>query len=117
VTYWNAFVANIEMHGKGRFFDPRLNDTNQFPVAARNGFGDIKRDEDEDLITSKSARLHFYQLAIPAPTPPKEASTKTPRNEATSSLKAKRTGVHLSCAATLHRTRLAHAYACRSRCR
>jgi hypothetical protein len=25
VTYWNAFVANLEMHGSGRFFDPRLN--------------------------------------------------------------------------------------------
>jgi cytochrome c peroxidase len=70
VTYWNAFVANIEMHGKGRFFDPRLNDTNQFPVAARNGFGDIARDPDEDLITSKLPALLFYQLALPAPTPP-----------------------------------------------
>ena len=26
VTYWNAFVANLEMHGKGTFFDPRLSD-------------------------------------------------------------------------------------------
>ena len=76
LTYWNAFVANIEMHGKGRFFDPRLNDTNQFPVAARNGFGDIKRDEDEDLITSKLPALHFYQLAIPAPTPPEGSFDK-----------------------------------------
>ena len=25
VTYWNAFVANLEMHGKGTFYDPRLN--------------------------------------------------------------------------------------------
>jgi hypothetical protein len=24
VPYWNAFVANIEMHGKGNFYDPRL---------------------------------------------------------------------------------------------
>ena len=24
VTYWNAFVANLEMHGQGTFFDPRL---------------------------------------------------------------------------------------------
>jgi hypothetical protein len=22
VPHWNAFVANLEMHGKGRFFDP-----------------------------------------------------------------------------------------------
>src|SRR5215207_6181807 len=34
VTHWNAFVANIDMHGKGTFFDPRLNDATQFPVAA-----------------------------------------------------------------------------------
>jgi hypothetical protein len=34
VTYWNAFVGNLEMHGKGTFFDPRLNDATQFPVAA-----------------------------------------------------------------------------------
>lgn len=25
VPRWNAFVANLEMHGKGRFWDPRLN--------------------------------------------------------------------------------------------
>src|SRR6266545_3663037 len=36
VPYWNAFVANIEMHGQGTFFDPRLDDAKQFPVAARN---------------------------------------------------------------------------------
>ena len=43
VTHWNAFVANIEMHGKGTFFDPRLDDVNQFPVAARNNFGHTHR--------------------------------------------------------------------------
>ncbi len=31
VPHWNAFVANLEMHGKGRFFDPRLNNAAQFP--------------------------------------------------------------------------------------
>ena len=24
VTYWNAYVANTQMHGKGTFFDPRI---------------------------------------------------------------------------------------------
>lgn len=67
VTHWNAFVATIEMHGKGRFFDPRLNDAKKFPIAAKNGFGDIQIKPDDDLITSKLAALHFYQLAIPAP--------------------------------------------------
>jgi hypothetical protein len=68
VTHWNAFVANLEMHGKGTFFDPRLNDPVQFPVAARNHFGNTRNVP--DLITSKLAALHFYQLSIPAPTPP-----------------------------------------------
>ena len=69
VTYWNAFVANLEMHGKGTFFDPRLNDAVQFPIAAANDFGNIQNTP--DLVTSKLASLHFYQLAIPAPRPPK----------------------------------------------
>jgi cytochrome c5 len=68
VTYWNAFVANLEMHGQGRFWDPRLNDAEKFPVAARAGFGNVQ--SSQDLITPKLAALQFYQLAIPAPTPP-----------------------------------------------
>jgi hypothetical protein len=68
VTYWNAFVANLEMHGKGTFFDPRLDDANQFPVAARNGFGHVRNDV--DLITPKLSDLHAYQLSLPAPKPP-----------------------------------------------
>ena len=68
VSYWNAYVANTQMHGKGTFIDPRLNDKGQFPVAAKSGQGNIRNTP--DLITSKLAALHFYQLAIPAPTPP-----------------------------------------------
>src|SRR5262245_47203006 len=67
VTYWNAYVANTQMHGKGTFFDPRLDDRKQFPLAAKAGHGKIRNTP--DLITSKLAALHFYQLAIPAPTP------------------------------------------------
>jgi hypothetical protein len=69
VTYWNAFVANLEMHGKGTFFDPRLDNAAQFPVSAKASFGHVKNVP--DLITPQLASLHFYQLAIPAPTPPK----------------------------------------------
>ena len=69
VTYWNAFVANLEMHGKGTFFDPRLDNAAQFPVAAKAGFGHVKNTP--DLITPRLAALHFYQLAISAPVPPK----------------------------------------------
>jgi len=68
VTYWNAFVAVLEMHGKGTFYDPRLNDPVKFPVAAAAGFGNVRNDP--DLVTPKLGALQFYQLAIPAPTPP-----------------------------------------------
>ena len=68
VPYWNAFVANLEMHGKGTFYDPRLNDATQFPIAAKAGFGNVRNTP--DLITPKLAALHFYQLAIPAPKAP-----------------------------------------------
>jgi len=64
-TYWNAFVANLEMHGKGTFYDLRLNDPNQFPIAAKAGFSNVRNTP--DLITPKLAALQFYQLAIPAP--------------------------------------------------
>ncbi len=67
VTYWNAFVGNLEMHGKGTFYDSRLNDAKKFPIAAKAGFGNVR--SNPDLITPKLAALHFYQLAIPAPKP------------------------------------------------
>ena len=74
VPQWNAFVANLEMHGKGTFFDPRLDDPVQFPVAARAGFGNVRNDP--DLISAQLPALHFYQLAIPAPRPPKGSFNK-----------------------------------------
>ena len=48
VTHWNALVANLEMHGKGTFFDPRLNNAAKFPVAARAGFAHVVNDPDLD---------------------------------------------------------------------
>jgi len=68
VPYWNAFVANLEMNGKGTFFDPRLADAEKFPLAAAHHL-DNKRDS-IDAVTGKLADLHFYQLALLAPQPP-----------------------------------------------
>ena len=68
VTYWNAFVGNLELSGQGTFFDERLNDPVKYPVAARAGFGNKR--STPDMVTSKLASLQFYQLAIPPPTPP-----------------------------------------------
>lgn len=68
VTYWNAFVGNHEMNGLGTFYDPRLANAEQFPVAAANGLDHVSHDP--DAVTDKLAALHFYQLALPAPEPP-----------------------------------------------
>ena len=68
VTYWNAYVANTQMHGKGTFFDPRLNDKSKFPVAVKAGLHNVRNTP--DLVTPKLAALHYYQLSIPAPKPP-----------------------------------------------
>ncbi len=69
IPYWNALVANLEMGGIGTFFDPRLNNAAKFPIAAKNGFGDVFTNADDDQITSKLPALQFYQLAIPSPKP------------------------------------------------
>jgi hypothetical protein len=68
VTEWNAFVAVLEMQGKGTFFDSRLDDSIKFPIAAANHFDDVRREPDR--VTPKLGALHFYQLALPAPKPP-----------------------------------------------
>ena len=72
VTYWNAYVANTQMHGKGTFFDPRIqNNPDQFPVGSKMSLGNLR--STPDLVTSKLAALHYYQLSIPAPKPKKDS--------------------------------------------
>lgn len=68
ISYWNAFVGNLEMHGKGTFSDPRLNDQSKYPIATENRFYNVMNNP--DLITSKLPALKAYQHSIPAPKPP-----------------------------------------------
>ena len=84
MPYWNAYVAQTQMHGLGHFFDPRLANKDQYPVAAKSaakasaansGAGATSR-APSDLITSKLAALHFYQIAIPAPKAPEASFDK-----------------------------------------
>ena len=54
VSYWNAYVAITQMHGHGRFVDPRIGvDVNNPP----------------DLVSSKLDPLRVYQLSLDAPEP------------------------------------------------
>ncbi|MEP7023028.1 MAG: hypothetical protein ABJB47_04295 [Actinomycetota bacterium] len=69
IPYWNAFVAVLTMHGKGNFFDPRLDNAKQFPIAAENHFGHVR--VSRDLVTPKLPGLQAYELSLRAPKPTK----------------------------------------------
>jgi hypothetical protein len=73
VTYWNAYVANTQMHGKGAFSEPLIT-AGQFPVGAKAHYNQVRNADDQ--ITSKLAALQFYQLAIPAPKAPEGSYDK-----------------------------------------
>jgi len=68
VPYWNAYVANLELNGRGSFLDARLDNAQQYPVAARAKLGH-KHSDGPDLISAHMAALDFYQLALPVPAP------------------------------------------------
>jgi hypothetical protein len=87
VPYWNAYVAATEMHGSGTYFDARLSNPEQYPVAAKSGSWNTRGVPDK--VTSKLAALHFYQLAIPAPKPPMGALTRARQNTAKKSSMAR----------------------------
>jgi cytochrome c553 len=68
ISYWNAFVGTLEMHGKGTLIDPRLNDPVKYPIAVENNFWNTTHSP--DLITPKLPALKAYQHSIAAPKPP-----------------------------------------------
>ena len=55
ISYWNAYVAVTQMHGRGNFSDPRLG---------------IAVTHSPDLVTPKLAALRIYQHSLPAPPAP-----------------------------------------------
>ena len=58
ISYWNAYVAVTQMHGRGNFSDPRLG---------------IHIVQSPDLVSSKLPALRRYQHSLP--TPPAPAGT------------------------------------------
>ena len=51
VTYWNAFVANTQMHGKGAFSEPLIT-AGQFPVGTKAHYNQVRNADDQ--ITAKA---------------------------------------------------------------
>jgi hypothetical protein len=78
ISYWNAFVGTLEMHGKGSFFDPRLNNPEKYPIAVENNFWNIRNSP--DLLTYKLPALRAYQHSIAAPSPPAGSFDMTSAN-------------------------------------
>jgi hypothetical protein len=74
VTYWNAYVANLELHGQGNFNDSRFNDPVKYPVATRNHEFEIRHSR--DLVTPKLGALQYYQLSLRPPKPPAHSFNK-----------------------------------------
>lgn len=68
ISYWNNFVGTLEMHGKGTFSDPRLNDPIKYPIATENHFYNVV--SNPDLLTSRLFPLRAYQHSLDAPHPP-----------------------------------------------
>jgi hypothetical protein len=67
IPYWNAYVANLELNGLGSFLDARLDNAQQYPVAAKARLG--HKQNIPDMVSSHMAALDFYQLALPVPAP------------------------------------------------
>lgn len=59
VSYWNRYVAVVQMHGHGKFFDERLKINGQ-PLGVDHRVGD-------DLVTPILPQLEAYQWSLAAP--------------------------------------------------
>ena len=69
VSHWNAFVANLEMHGKGlHSYDPRLDD----PAQVSRGSSSWIRTH------QKYARPHYREAARPAFLSARDSGTSPP---------------------------------------
>jgi mono/diheme cytochrome c family protein len=95
VTYWNAYVANLELNGLGNFLDARLDNAQQYPVAAKARLG--HKQAAQDMVTPHLAALHFYQLALPVPAPKPGSfdAAAAARGQATFSGKARCASCHV----------------------
>lgn len=95
VTHWNAFVAVLEMHGKGTFFDPRLDDPVRFPVAARAASAMSATTP----TWSRPSWRHSISTSSPSPLPPRRTgrSTARPPLEARRCSTARRTARAATC--------------------
>ena len=107
ITYWNAYVANLELNGQGNFRDARLNDARQYPVAARLKHG--SRHNSPDMVTDKLAAPAILSTGYSRPQSPR--GQLRPSGGPAGSARVQQQGEvrQLPCAPAVHRTRLEYA--------
>ena len=68
ITYWNAYVANLELKDREIFMMRGLMMPNNIPLQPKQ----VSETNIilHDMVTDKLAALQFYQLAMPAPKAP-----------------------------------------------
>ncbi len=94
ISYWNAYVAVTQMHGRGNFSDPRLGITvNQSP----------------DLVTPKLPALRGYQLSLETPPPPAGSFDTTAAASGRALFTARCATCHVDGASTDNNTGVLHA--------
>jgi mono/diheme cytochrome c family protein len=86
ISYWNAYVAITQMHGHGRFVDPRIG---------------VDKNNPPDLVSSKLEPLRAYQFSLETPEPiPGTFDAAAQRGKAVFNGVAKCTECHLGGAFT-----------------
>ena len=87
VSYWNAYVAITQMHGHGRFNDPRIG---------------VNVNNPPDLVSSKLDALRAYQfsLATPEPAPGSFDAAAARRGRAVFNAKARCADCHIGATLT-----------------
>jgi mono/diheme cytochrome c family protein len=94
ISYWNAYVAVTQMHGRGNFSDPRLGiDVTQSP----------------DVVTPKLSALRSYQLALETPRAPAGSFDTTAAARGRALFQNSCAGCHVDGTSTDNNTGVLHA--------
>ena len=93
ISYWNAYVAVTQMHGRGNFSDPRLN---------------ISVNQSPDVVTPKLPSLRNYQLSLETPSPPAGSFDTTAAASGRALFTASCAGCHVDATSTDNNTGVLH---------
>ena len=94
ISYWNAYVAVTQMHGRGNFSDQRLG---------------IDISHSPDIVTPKLPALRRYQESLETPLPPAGSFDTTAAAAGRSLFDASCAGCHVDGASTDNNTGVLHA--------